>query len=301
MRASRGQALEVDFRQFLVKERGLAVRTVEHYTEAARIFLAARSTEDNRDPAAWTAADVLRFIQRRAQLRRPVHMQQLCVGLRCFLRYLRFRGETERDLAANVPRIAHWRLATIPKALSQAQVQCVLARCNRGTAVGRRNYAILMLLVRLGLRAHEVRSLLLDDIDWRSGQLTIRGKGRGPEPMPLPTDVGEALAAYLTDGRPGSATRVLFLRAVPPHTQLADGTVSGIVGEVIASSGVDAPCRGAHVFRHTLATQLLRDGASLREIGQLLRHRDEDTTRIYAKVDLTRLRTLAMPWPGGAV
>ncbi len=299
MQASTGR-LVADFRQYLLTERGLAARTIEHYTEAAQIFLEARSREDDRDLSTWAAADVLRFIQRRAQVRRPVHMQRLCVGLRCFFRYLRFCGATERDLVASIPRIARWRLATIPKALAQVQVQSVLAYCDRGTAVGRRNYAILLLLSRLGLRAHEVRSLLLEDIDWRGGQLTIHGKGRGPEPMPLPTDVGEALAAYLSDGRPHSTSRSVFLRAVPPYVQLADGTVSSIICELVASAGVQAPSRGAHIFRHTLATQMLRGGASLREIGQLLRHRDEDTTRIYAKVDLARLRMLAMPWLGGA-
>jgi integrase len=135
-----------------------------------------------------------------------------------------------------------------------------------------------LLLVRLGLRASEVRSLTLDDIDWHNGQLTIHGKGRGPEQLPLLRDVGSALAAYLANSR----------------------AVTSIAGDTIRAAGVDVPCKGAHVFRHSLATRMLRDGASLREIGHVLRHRDEDTTRIYAKVDLTRLRTLALSWPGGA-
>lgn len=294
--------LEDDFGAYLAKERGLAARTVEHYTEAARIFLAACSAEERRDRSTWTAADVLTFVRRRAQVRRPVHMQQLCTGLRAFLRYLRFRGDIKRDLASSVPRIARWRLATLPKSLSRAQVQQVLTHYkHRHTAVGRRNYAVLMLLVRLGLRAHEIWSLTLDDIDWRNGHLTIRSKGTGAELMPLPADVGKALAAYLTDGRPASNSRAVFVRLHPPHTQLAgSGSVTTIAARTFRAAGVDAPCKGAHVFRYTLATQMLRDGASLREIGQVLRHRDEDTTRIYAKVDLTRLRTLALPWPGGA-
>jgi site-specific recombinase XerD len=295
------QILEGDFQQYLVKERGLAARTVEHYMEAAHVFLNARSDEDERDPSAWTAADVLTFVLRCARSDRPRHMQQLCSGLRCFLRYLRFRGEIHRDLADSVPRIAHWRLATLPKSLTRAQVRQVLAHCNRHTSVGRRNYAVLMLLVRLGLRAHEICSLMLDDIDWRSGQLTIRSKGTGPEPMPLSTDVGKALAAYLKDGRPPSSSRVVFVRMVPPHTPLADSkSVTSIAARALRVAGVDSPCKGAHVFRYTLGTQMLRDGASLREIGQVLRHKSEDTTRLYAKVDLVRLRTLAMPWPGGA-
>jgi site-specific recombinase XerD len=295
------QVLEDDFKEHLVTERGLAVRTVEHYTEAAHAFLAACPRKEGRVWSALTAGDVLTFVRRRAETRIPGHMQQLCTGLRAFLRYLRFRGEIQSDLAASVPRIAHWRLATLPKSLSSAQVQQVLAHCNRKTVVGRRDYAVLMLLARLGLRASEIRCLTLDDIDWNNGQLTIRSKGSGPQAMPLPTDVGEALAAYLADGRPAAKSRVVFVRLVAPHIPLADGgTMATLTARAMRRAGVDTPCKGAHVFRHTLATHMLRNGASLREIGQVLRHRDEDTTRIYAKVDLTRLRTLALSWPGGA-
>lgn len=296
------QLLEDDFRQHLVENRGLAARTVEHYTEAARVFLATCSAAERRDRSSWTAADVLTFVRRQAELGRPVYMQQLCSGLRAFLRYLRFRGEIQSDLAACVPRIARWRLATLPKSLSRAQVQQVLAHFrHRRTAAGRRDYAVLMLLARLGLRAHEIWSLTLDDIDWRSGTLLVHSKGTGPEPMPLPADAGKALAAYLSHGRPASSSRAVFVRLQAPHRQLAgSGSVTSIAERALRAAGVDAPCKGTHVFRYTLATQMLRDGASLREIGQVLRHRDEDTTLIYAKVDLTRLRTLALPWPGGA-
>ena len=297
----RDQVLEDDFKKYLVTERGLAVRTVEHYAEAAHAFLTACPCDGHRDWGALTAGDVLTFVRRRAQMWIPGHMQQLCTGLRAFLRYLRFRGELHRDLAASVPRIAHWRLAALPKSLSSAQVQQVLAHCNQSTAVGRRNYAVLMLLARLGLRADEIRCLTLDDIDWGGGQLTIRGKGSGPQVMPLPKEVGKALAAYLTDGRPSSTSRMVFVRLIPPHIPFASSTaVTTIAADAMQAAGVVAPSKGAHVFRYTLATQMLRNGDSLREIGQVLRHRDEDTTRIYAKVDLTRLRTLAMSWPGGA-
>lgn len=295
------QVLEDDFREYLVTECGLAARTVEHYTEAAHAFLTASPSEEDRVWSALTAGDVLTFVRRHAETRIAAHVQPLCTGLRAFLRYLRFRGEIQSDLAASVPRIAHWRLAMIPKSLSSAQVQQVLAHCNRQTAVGRRNYAVLMLLARLGLRADEIRCLTLDDIDWGSGQLTIHSKGSGRQAMPLPSDVGEALAAYLADGRPPSTSRVVFVRLVPPHIPLADGgTMATLTARAMRAAGVDAPSKGAHVFRHSLATQMLRNGASLREIGHVLRHRDEDTTRIYAKVDLTRLRTLALSWPGGA-
>jgi site-specific recombinase XerD len=295
------QLLEDDFRQYLVKQRGLAPKTIEHYIDGAHIFLTTLFGQSQRDPGQWTAADVLTFVRQHAQARRPVHMQRLCTGLRAFLRYLRFSDKIQRDLASSIPRIAHWRLATLPKALSPAQVQRVLAGCNRHTAIGRRNYAVLMLLVRLGLRAYEVRSLTLDDIDWRIGLVTIHGKGRGSEQMPLPREVGEALAAYLSNGRPPSISRAVFVRMHPPHTQFPDGgAITSLAADAIRAAGIDTPCKGAHVFRHTLATHMLSDGASLKEIGQVLRHRDEDTTRIYAKVDLTRLRSLAQPWPGGA-
>jgi site-specific recombinase XerD len=295
------QILEDDFKAYLVSERGLAERTVEHYSAAAHAFLASCP----REVDGWsvlTAADVLTFVRHHAATRIPLHMQQLCTGLRAFLRYLRFRGEIQSDLAASVPRIARWRLATLPKSLSSVQVQQILAHCNRQSTSGRRNYAILMLLARLGLRANEIRCLTLDDIDWSRGQLSIVSKGSGPQAMPLPTDVGKALTAYLTNGRPCSSSRAVFVRLTAPHLPYAhSGVISSIAADAMQAAGITAPSKGAHVFRYTLATQMLRDGASLREIGQVLRHKDEDTTRIYAKVDLTRLRTLAFSWPGGAL
>jgi site-specific recombinase XerD len=282
-------------------ECGLAERTVEHYLEAAHIFLSALFAQGRRDPSKWTAGDLVTFVRQHAQARRPVHMQRLCTGLRSFLRYLRLRGKTQHDLVSSIPRIEHWRLATLPKALSAEQVTRVLTQCDRHSILGRRNYAVLLLLARLGLRANEVRSLTLDDIDWRGGHLTLRGKSRGLEQLPLPVEVGKALAAYLAHGRPPSTSRAVFVRAAPPYVQFASsGAITTIAASAIRRADVDAPVKGAHVFRHSLATQMLSGGASLRQIGQLLRHRDEDTTRIYAKVDLTRLRTLASRWPGGA-
>jgi site-specific recombinase XerD len=291
-----------EFRGYLLTERGLAERTIQHYTEAAQAFLAARAADDARAVNGWNAEDVLTFVQRRSAKRLPVHMQQLCTGLRAFLRYLCFRGYTETDLSKCVPRIARWRLATLPKFLSAEQVDRMLAGCPRDTAYGQRAYAVLLLLSRLGLRAEELRRLTLDDIHWQRGELTVRGKCHGPEPMPLPQDVGEALAAYLTHGRPASGSRNVFVRFTPPHDAYGDSKTFGrIVSRAMHRAAVDAPSKGTHIFRYTLATEMLRGGASLREIGHLLRHRDEDTTRLYAKVDLVRLRTLALPWPGGAL
>ena len=296
------QQLLNEYRRYLLTERGLAERTIEHYTEAAQAFLVSRAADDARAVKEWTAADVLTFVQRRSIYRPSVHMQQVCTGLRAFLRYLCFRGHIDCDLSKCVPRIAHWRLATLPKSLSAEQSERMLLGCRRDTGGGRRDYAVLLLLSRLGLRAEELRRLTLDDIHWQRGELTVRGKGRGPEPMPLPEDVGEALAAYLTHGRPASGSRSVFVRLTPPHDAYGNSDAFGhIVRHAMRRAAVDAPSKGTHIFRHTLATEMLRSGASLREIGYLLRHRDEDTTRLYAKVDLVRLRTLALPWPGGVL
>ena len=296
------QQLLNEYRRYLLTERGLAERTIEHYTEAAQAFLVSRAADDARVIKEWTAADVLTFVQRRSIYRPSVHMQQVCSGLRAFLRYLCFRGHIDCDLSKCVPRIAHWRLATLPKSLSAEQIERMLLGCRRDTGGGRRDYAVLLLLSRLGLRAEELRRLTLDDIHWQRGELTVRGKGRGPEPMPLPEDVGEALAAYLTHGRPASGSRSVFVRLTPPHEAYGNSDAFGhIVRHAMRRAAVDAPSKGTHIFRHTLATEMLRSGASLREIGHLLRHRDEDTTRLYAKVDLVRLRTLALPWPGGVL
>jgi integrase len=200
------------------------------------------------------------------------------------------------DLASAVPTVKSWRFSSLPRFLSPEQVSTVLAAVDRGVPLGRRNYAVLMLLARLGLRASEVATLCMDDIDWRSGQLTIRAKGRQRARMPLPGDVGSAIADYLQHGRPRSDSRRVFLRHLAPHIGFSSGTnVTVIACSALAAAGIDTPYKGAHVFRHSLATHLLRAGATLSEVGQVLRHRSADSTRIYAKVDVGALRRLAMP------
>jgi len=185
--------------------------------------------------------------------------------------------------------------------LSAEQVQRVLDGCDQQSAVGRRDFAILMLLARLGLRANEVAVLMLDDLDWRTGQLLVNGKGRQRTHMPLPPDVGAAIAGYLHDGRPGSESRRVFLRQDAPHVGFASSaSIFLIANTALRRAGIGGFAHmGAHLFRHSLATELLRSGASLAEIGQLLRHRDPDTTRVYAKVDIDALRGVSAPWPGG--
>jgi len=222
-------------------------------------------------------------------------------GLRSFLRYLRHQGLIAIDLAACVPTIASWRLSTLPKFLSPDQVRQVLGGCDRRTHIGRRDYAILMLLAHLGLRAGEIVVLTLDDLHWDAGAITVRGKGRQQARLPLPHQVGQALVSYLKEGRPRCSGRRVFIRGRAPRRGLAHAsTVSTVVRRALERAGVSSERKGAHLFRHSLATNMLRRGASLTEIGQLLRHRGADTTSIYAKVDLTSLRPLALSWPGGA-
>ena len=205
------------------------------------------------------------------------------------------------DLAGCVPPIALWFLSTVPKFLPVGTVQRVLDDCKHDTPDEKRNYAILILLARLGLRACEIVALRLEDIDWDSGRITIRCKGGRWAQLPLSTDVGEAIVTYLQSGRPQCADRRVFLRHRAPIRGLGNSTtVSTIERRALIRAGIDSVRKGAHLFRHTLATDLLRSGASLDEIGELLRHRSPNTTAVYAKVDLTALRTLALPWPGGA-
>jgi integrase len=225
----------------------------------------------------------------------------MCWALRAFLRYLHHQGLIPLALAGCVPSIRSWKLASLPTYLSAAQIQSVLESCDRTTALGRRDYAVLMMLAKLGLRASEVATLALDDIDWRAGEMLIHAKGRQRARMPIPPDVGAAVVAYLRDGRPRSSCRRLFLRTLAPHVGFASGcTITMIAKAAFDRAGIRGYARqGAHLFRHSLATELLRSGASLSQIGQLLRHKSHDTTRIYAKVDIEALRALSLPWPGG--
>jgi integrase len=198
-------------------------------------------------------------------------------------------------LVEAVPTVANWRLASLPKSLSVDEVAALLASCDRRTRFGRRHFAVLALLARLGLRAGEVAGLCLEDIDWRCGELIVRGKGPKEERLPLPADVGEAIAGWLQRGRPRCAAREVFIRVRAPHRRLSPGGVSAIVRAACARAGVAEI--NAHRLRHTAATEMLRAGAGFDEIGQVLRHRSVLSTAIYAKVDRVSLRALAKPWP----
>ena len=298
--ATPAEQLGEEFRLYLRQERALASTTLIAYTPFVSDFLTEHFGTGPVDLSSLSAADVTRFVHCRAARIHSKRVQLMTAALRSFLRFAYYRGDVHTDLAACVPAVANWSPSNLPKAFPSAQIKRVLASCNRRTAVGRRDYAILLLLARLGLRAREVTTLTLEALDWEAGGITVRGKGGHDSPMPLPPEVGEALADYLRNGRPPTASRYVFLRARAPVQSLKGSwAIACVVRRALARAGMESPRKGAHQFRHGLACQMLRRGASLAEIGEVLRHRSLQTTAIYAKVDLPALRSLALPWPGG--
>jgi site-specific recombinase XerD len=294
--------LEHAFTQHLTQERGLAQATLASYSLIVRLFVSERFGAGPFCLAGLRADDVTGYVLRHAHDRSPAYAKLMVKALRAFFRFLYLRGEIATDLAACVPTVANWRLTSLPKSIEAEQVEQILEHCDRETVVGKRDYAILLLLARLGLRAGEVVALTLDDISWEIGEITIRGKGARHHRFPLPQDVGEALVIYLREGRPSCSIRRVFVRARAPRRGFStSGAIDNIVRSALERAGLDPPRKGAHLLRHTLATQMLRKGASLAEIGQVLRHQSPDTTTIYAKVDLQALRALAQPWPGGGL
>ena len=290
------------FSLYLQKERGLAPKSIIRHLPVVRLFLREVCPAGASDLGRIGQEDVTCYIERHAHDGSADSGKAMCWALRAFLRYLHHKGLNPSALAGCVPSIRRWKLASLPTYLSAAQVQNALEGCDRATAMGRRDYAILMMLAKLGMRASEVATLTLDDIDWRSGEMLIRAKGRRRARLPIPPDVGAATVAYLRDGRPVSSCRRLFLRTIAPHTGFASGcAVTMVAKTALERAGIRGYAhQGAHLFRHSLATELLRSGATLSQIGQLLRHGSHDSTRIYAKVDVEALRTLSLPWLGGA-
>ena len=291
-----------EFGDYLQRERGLTPKSIVRHLPFIRQFLREVCPAGAGDLGGIRQEAVIAYIERHARDWSPSSGKAMCSSLRTFLRYLHHQGLHHLSLADCVPSIRRWKLSSLPSYLSSAQVQKVLVGCDRKTVMGRRDYAILMMLAKLGLRADEVATLTLDDIDWRAGEMLLSAKGRQQARMPIPPDVGAAVVAYLRDGRPTSSSRRLFLRTSAPHTGFTSGSaITMIAKAALERAGIDGCAHhGAHVFRHSLATELLRSGATLSEIGQLLRHESHDTTRIYAKVDVDTLRTLSLPWPGGA-
>lgn len=297
------ERLEAEFRRYLEQERRLSPSTVLLYMEFGHRFLAQITQDGEVHFDHLRAAGVVSFVQREAaRLHHAKRAKLMTSALRSFLQYARYRGLIAADLRDSVPTVANWSMASLPKALSADEVQRLLSGCERKkTAVSRRNGAILLLLARLGLRAGEVVGLTLDDIDWAAGTLGIHGAGTPEDRLPIPQDVGAALADYLCHVRPVCASRRVFVRMRAPYRGFASSAaISSLVRRALDRAGLDPAHKGAHLLRHTVATQMLRQGASLAEIGELLRHRSQQTTMIYAKVDLDLLRPLALPWPGGA-
>ena len=291
------------YEKHLRSERGLTTATIINYLPFARKFLSDRFGEGPFLLKVVRPRDISGFILRHARTMSCRRAQLMTTAFRSFFRFLFMRGELQVDLAPSIPTVADWRLSTLPRYITAEEVIRVLGSCDRHTATGRRDYALLLLLARLGLRAGEIVAMQLDDIDWRSGEILVRGKGLLYDRMPLPVDVGQALAVYLRHDRPSSKTRRVFVcRKAPQRGFSGPSTVSTIVRRALDRAGLHPGFKGAHLLRHSLATSMIRSGASMSEIGEILRHRSPSTTEIYAKLDFEGLRSLAQPWPnlGGA-
>ena len=296
--------LKRDYETYLRRQRGLSERTIFHSWRFADRFLEFRFGAEAGDLERITAADIADFLRHLTARARPFRDKTPATHLRNFFRYLFKAGKTRVDLSLSVPRVAQRYGARLPRHLAPEQVDALIRAVRSDTPRGRRNYAMLLLLARLGLRAPEVIAMQLDDIDWRSGELLVRGKGSRHDRVPLPPDVGEALADYIRHGRVATS-RTLFVTERPPHRPFRSGQMlNHILTEAFAKTGLKppAPYVGSHILRHSLATNLLRCGASLEEIGDTLRHRSRASTMIYARMDVEGLRSIALPWPvaGGA-
>jgi site-specific recombinase XerD len=289
-----------DYERFLAQERGLSPTTLNNYGAVARRFLANAFATQTLQLDRLAAKDINRFVLREKAAFSPKRVQLTTSALRSFLGFLYLHGQLATPLAASVPIVATWRWSELPQFLEPEQVQQILQSCDRNSPCGRRDHAALLLLARLGLRAGEVVHLCLEDINWTCGEVFIRGKSSREERLPLPPDVGRALALYLQKDRPTCSSRRVFIRMKAPHVGFSTSVaICDIVRRALQRARLQPGRKGAHLLRHSLATQMLRGGASLTQIGQILRHQLPQTTEIYAKVDLTALRAVAQPWPGG--
>lgn len=288
------------YEHYLRQARGLAPATTASYLSFIQSFLQYRFASGPVTLSSVDAGDVVGFVQHVVPGLSLKRAKYMTTALRSFLRYACYLGEVGPELVAAVPVVANWSMTQIPRGVSHDQAQKLLTSIDRSSVMGRRDYAILVLLARLGLRAHEIQFLELDDIDWVNGTLRPWTKGGKRNTFPLSREVGEAVADYLHHGRPQCRSRRVFLRVRAPIEGFRSSSgIGSVVRHAIERAGVVAPTSGTHQFRHGLATGMLRGGSSLREIGDVLGHCHPDTTRIYAKVDLEALRSLALPWPGG--
>ena len=292
-------SVEKEYAEYLARERGNTAPTIRYQLLIARRFLAERFGLGTIEYSQLCAADVTQFTLRHAYAFKRRTSQTMLSSLRSFLRFLYIRGETPNDLTGCVFKVADWHLAGLPNYLEPKQVELLLQGVDRMTPSGRRDYAILLLLARLGLRACEVVNLGLEDIDWEAGTITIQGKSNHHNCLPLPQDVGEAIVEYLRRGRPECSSRKVFVRAVAPNRELTSSSaITCIVKRYLLQASLHPARMGAHVLRHSLATRMIRGGNTLDEIGDILGHQFRTSTEIYAKVAITSLRKLARPWPG---
>lgn len=291
------EELLAEYRIYLRDERSLAPLSMERYSTSARLFLSRLRAPLESSLQELSAEQVTDFLVAEAAQRRTWAAKSLVTALRSLLRFLHVTGRIPRSLVAAVPSVAGWGLGTLPRAVGGAQVAALLGSCDRTSPRGRRDYAIMMLFSRLGLRNGEVAHLRLDDIDWQGGQIMVRGKGNRHDVMPLPDDVGRAVVDYLVRGRPpGISSRSVFVITRAPFTPLSLSAITSIVVAACDRCGVARI--SPHRLRHSVASDLLARGAPLAEVGQLLRHHAESTTAIYAKLDYRALATLVRPWPG---
>jgi len=289
-----------EYIDYLRRERGLAEATLSHRRIFPRRFLEERFGKKPVVLSRLRAKDFIQYIKNHAHEYGVMYFSQIVQSLKCFCRFLHLRGYIREDISLSIPRVPSWRPTRLPNYLERSDVERLLKTCERNTPTGMRDYAILLLLVRLGLRAGEVRNLTLDDIDWETGEITICGKGSKRNRLPLPQEVGKALVRYLQDGRPPCSSRDLFIRLRAPHTKLqCSSPIGKIVEKYLKRAGLNPPHKGSHLLRHTFATHLLHRGASLPEIGRMLGHESINSTLAYAHIDLKNLKKVVQPWPGG--
>jgi integrase/recombinase XerD len=288
-------ALLSAFRRFMHEQRGTCDRTLGNYEKPIRELLKALG----EDPRRFNAQGLRQCFLKYCAGRGPVAIKHGATALRMFLRFLIADGQCPPGLEAAIPLLPHWRLASLPRYLQPEEVERIVASCDLATSVGKRDRAILLLLARLGLRAGDVVQLRLSDLDWKNAWVQVCGKGRRQARLPLTQEVGDALVDYLQRGRPPTDDdRVFVCSRAPFRSFTSYSAVSATVGRAMRRTEVDRPGRGAaHLLRHSVATSLLRHGASLQDIATLLRHRSIQTTQIYAKVDFAALRQIAQPWP----
>jgi site-specific recombinase XerD len=294
------ESLLADYRRHLFGDRGLTTTTVRRYENFARRFLTerARRTGTESGVEGLTSIEVNAFMLDASARLVVDSAKREAADLRALLRYFYLSGVLDVDLGSAMPPVATWRGTALVPRMSAADVERLLASCDRSSTTGRRDFAVLVLLARLGLRAGEVAALELDDLDWRIGELVVRGKARRRDRLPLPVEVGEALVDYLEHGRPSSASRRMILTLYAPFRPICPSSITNIVYRACRAAGM--PKVGGHRLRHALATEMLRQGGDLLEIAQVLRQSDLGTTAGYAKVDRVALRGVAQPWPGSA-